>query len=260
MDIPLWRFGEALTVGLISHALLTAFVVVVLITWVAHWMSKTFTRGRLHGSAIAIIIGLLCAYLGGWLSGGNKGLADISLFAGVGLLGGAMFRDFAIVATAFGAQPATLREAGAVGAFSVVFGVVLSFCTGASVAVGFGYTDAVSVATIGAGAATYIVGPVTGTALGASSDVIALSVAAGLVKSILVMVGTPLVARFIGLTTPHAAMIYGGLMGTTSGVAAGLAATDARLVPYGAMTATFYTGVGCLLAPSILYLMVRSLL
>ena len=197
---------------------------------------------------------------GGVVDRGNKGLADISLFAGVGLLGGAMFRDFAIVATAFGAQPATLREAGAVGAFSVVFGVVLSFCTGASVAVGFGYTDAVSVATIGAGAATYIVGPVTGTALGASSDVIALSVAAGLVKSILVMVGTPLVARFIGLTTPHAAMIYGGLMGTTSGVAAGLAATDARLVPYGAMTATFYTGVGCLLAPSILYLMVRSLL
>jgi len=42
-------------------------------------------------------------------------------------------------------------------------------------------------------------------------------------------------------------------MGTTSGVAAGLAATDARLVPYGAMTATFYTGFGCLLAPSVLY-------
>jgi hypothetical protein len=28
-------------------------------------------------------------------------------------------------------------------------------------------------------------------------------------------------------------------------------------VPYGAMTATFYTGVGCLLAPSVLYLVVR---
>jgi malonate transporter MadM subunit len=53
-------------------------------------------------------------------------------------------------------------------------------------------------------------------------------------------------------------MVYGGLMGTTSGVAGGLAATDPKLVPYGAMTATFYTGVGCLLAPSLLFLIVRT--
>jgi len=46
------------------------------------------------------------------------------------------------------------------------------------------------------------------------------------------------------------------LMGTTSGVTAGLAATDPRLVPYGAMTATFYTGLGCLLCPSVLYYLV----
>jgi len=45
-------------------------------------------------------------------------------------------------------------------------------------------------------------------------------------------------------------------MGTNSGVAAGLAATDPKLVPYGVMTATFYTGLGCLMAPSILYLAV----
>jgi malonate transporter MadM subunit len=49
-------------------------------------------------------------------------------------------------------------------------------------------------------------------------------------------------------------MIYGGLMGTTSGVAAGLAATDPKLVPYGALTATFYTGLACLLCPSVYYL------
>jgi malonate transporter MadM subunit len=142
----------------------------------------------------------------------------------------------------------------------VVIGVVLSFVMGALVAVAFGYSDPVAITTIGAGAATYIVGPVTGTALGASSEVIALSVAAGLTKSILVMIGTPLVAKRIGLNNPHSALIYGGLMGTTSGVAAGLAATDPRLVPYGAMTATFYTGVGCLLGPSILYFAVRAIL
>jgi hypothetical protein len=48
-------------------------------------------------------------------------------------------------------------------------------------------------------------------------------------------------------------------MGTTSGVAGGLAATDPELVPYGAMTATFYTGVGCLLVPSVFFLIVRAL-
>jgi len=67
------------------------------------------------------------------------------------------------------------------------------------------------------------------------------------------MVATPLFAKFIGLDNPKSAVAYGGLMGTTSGVAGGLAATDARLVPYGAMSATFYTGLGCLLGPSVFY-------
>ena len=126
-------------------------------------------------------------------------------------------------------------------------------------AVVFGYDDPVAITTIGAGAVTYIVGPVTGEAIGASGEVITLSVAAGLIKSILVMIGTPLVARSIGLDNPQSAMVFGGLMGTTSGVAAGLAATDPKLVPYGAMTATFYTGIGCLLGPSLLFLLVGSI-
>jgi malonate transporter MadM subunit len=96
--------------------------------------------------------------------------------------------------------------------------------------------------------------------LGADSSIVALSVAAGLTKSVLVMVGTRLVAPVIHLDNPRSAMIYGGLMGTTSGVAGGLATTDPKLVPYGAMTATFYTGVGCLLAPSVLYLAVRAII
>jgi malonate transporter MadM subunit len=200
------------------------------------------------------------AWWAGVSTGGSRGLADLPLLVGIGTMGGAMLRDFAIVATAFGADLRTLRKAGLVGALSILIGVVLSFVVGAVVAVLFGYTDPVAVTTIGAGAATYIVGPVTGTALGASSDVIALSVAAGLTKSVLVMVGTPLVAPRIGLNNPHSALIYGGLMGTTSGVAGGLAATDPKLVPYGAMTATFYTGVGCLLSPSLLYLGVRLFL
>ena len=251
---------DTLTTVLTKNSLITSFAFVGILVWVSYWISAKFTRGHIHGSAIAITIGLFLAFVGGTATGGSKGLADFELLAGVGVLGGAMFRDFAIVATAFGADLDELKKAGLVGASSVLIGVVLSFFVGAAVAVAFGFTDPVSISTIGAGAATYIVGPVTGTALGAGSDVIALSVAAGLTKSVLVMVGTPLIAPSIGLNNPHSAMIYGGLMGTTSGVAGGLAATDPKLVPYGAMTATFYTGVGCLLAPSVLYLAVRAII
>ncbi len=244
---------------LIKNGLITAFVFVGILVWLSYEISARLTRGHIHGSAIAIAIGLVLAWIGGSMTGGSQGVADFSLLAGVGIMGGAMFRDFAIVATAFGAELDALKRAGVVGAASVIIGVVLSFAVGAIVAVAFGYTDPVAISTIGAGAATYIVGPVTGTALGADSGVIALSVAAGLTKSVLVMIGTPFVAPKIGLDSPHAALIYGGLMGTTSGVAGGLAATDPKLVPYGAMTATFYTGVGCLLAPSVLFLAVRAI-
>jgi malonate transporter MadM subunit len=243
-----------------ANSLITAFLFVGVLVWISYRVSAVLTRGHIHGSAIAIAAGLGLAWLGGVSTGGSKGLADISLFAGVGIMGGAMFRDFAIVATAFGADMSALKKAGLAGTVSVIVGVVLSFSIGAIVAVLFGYRDPVEVSTIGAGAATYIVGPVTGTALGADSGIIALSVAAGLTKSVLVMIATPFIAPRIGLNNPHSALIYGGLMGTTSGVAGGLAATDPKLVPYGAMTATFYTGVGCLLAPSVLYLVVRALL
>ncbi len=250
---------ESLVNVLTKNALITAFAFVGILVWLSYEISTRLTRGHVHGSAIAIALGLVLAYVGGSITGGSQGLADFTLLSGVGIMGGAMFRDFAIVATAFGAEIEALKRAGVVGAASVLIGVVLSFVVGAIVAVSFGYTDPVAISTIGAGAATYIVGPVTGTALGADSGIIALSVAAGLTKSVLVMIGTPFIAPRIGLDSPHAALIYGGLMGTTSGVAGGLAATDPKLVPYGAMTATFYTGVGCLLAPSVLFLAVRAI-
>ena len=245
---------------LTTNSIITAFIFVGLLTAISYKFSAHFTKGYFHGSAIAIILGLIAAYMGGFITNGDNGIADIGVFSGVGILGGAMFRDFAIVATAFGADLKALKNAGFIAAASVVIGVILSFFVGAFVAIAFGYNDAISITTIGAGAATYIVGPVTGTALSAGSEVIALSVAAGLTKSIIVMVGTPIIASRVGLNNPHSALIYGGLMGTTSGVAAGLAATDPKLVPYGAMTATFYTGVGCLLAPSVLYLIIKAII
>lgn len=241
------------------NGLVTSFALVGLIMWISSIASRKLTFGRVHGSAIAILAGLALAYVGGAFTGGEKGLADVPLFAGIGLMGGAMLRDFAIVATAFEVQPTEARKAGLIGVVSLLLGTVLPFIVGASVARAFGYTDAVSMTTIGAGAVTYIVGPVTGAAIGESSDVVALSIATGLVKAIIVMVGTPLAANFMGLKTPRSAMIFGGLAGTVSGVSAGLAATDRRLVPYGALVATFHTGVGCLLGPSVLFFATRAL-
>ena len=238
-----------------SNGLITGFLIVGVTMWVAYLISNKVTRGLIHGSAIAIILGLILSYIGGVYTGGSKGLADISFLAGIGLLGGSMLRDFAIVATSFGANFDEIKKAGARGTLSLFIGVALSFVVGVIFGVMFGYTDAVSLATIGAGTVTYIVGPVTGAALGASSEVIAISIAAGLVKAVLVMIGTPFVAKWIGLNNPLTAMVYGGLMGTTSGVTGGLAATDPRLVPYGAVTATFYTGLGCLLCPTILFIL-----
>ena len=235
-----------------KYALVVAFALVGVVMLVSYQASRLFTRGRVHGSAIAIFLGLLAAVVVGFTTGGRKGVADLPLLAGIGTMGGAMFRDLAIVATAYGVRIEDLRASGVHGVVSLVVGLFVAFAAGVA-------GDPVALTTLGAGAATYIVGPVTGAALGASSEIIALSIAAGLVKAILVMIATPALARPIGLDNPRAAMIFGGVMGTNSGVIAGLAATDPKLVPYGAMTATFYTGLGCLLGPSVMFFLVQFL-
>ena len=242
---------------LIKNGLIFAFLVTGLIMYLASLMSEKLLNKKIPGPAIAIIAGLAIAYIGGKITGGKNGIADIEIFSGIGILGSAMFRDFTVVSTAMGANFQEIKKTGIIGIVSLITGVIIPFITGAVVAVALGYNDAKSITTIGAGACTFLVGPVTGGAIGASSDAITISIAAGVVKSVLVTILTPIVAKMIGLNNPQSAMVYGGIMGTTSGVAAGLAATDPSLVPYGAMTATFYTGLGCLLCPSILYMLVK---
>ena len=315
-----------LTKLLTKNGLIFAFVIIGITNFIAYKFAG-LSKGRIHGSAVAIFFGLILAYIGG----GAKGLASIPLFAGVGLMGGAMFRDFAIVSTAFGADLREIKKVGVIGVLSLVMGLVISWVAGVIVAYAFGYRDTISIITIAAGVCTFVVGPVTGAALGASSEVIAIGIAAGVVKSVAVMIITPLVAKPLGLTNPQAAMVFGGLMGTTSiitiaagvctfvvgpvtgaalgasseviaigiaagvvksvavmiitplvakplgltnpqaamvfgglmgttsGTAAGMAAVDPKLVPYAAMTATFYTGSGCLTFPSVFYFLTKAI-
>ncbi len=232
-----------------------AFLVVGLLMYASSRLSATFTKGKIPGIAIAIFAGLVLALLGD-----KKGIADISFFSGMAFLGSTMLRDFTIVATALGASFGEIRKNGLAGFLSLALGIFIAFFTGGSIGYAMGFQDAISFTTIGAGACTFIVGPVTGSAIGASSELIAISIATGVIKTVMVTILTPVIAKRIGLTNPHTAMVYGGLIGTTSGVAAGLAATDPKLVPYGALTATFYTGLGCLLCPSLFYFLVRAIL
>ena len=247
------NWQENISQVLTGNGMITAFLFSGIVLFLANQISDKLTRGRIHSSAVAIFLGLAAAYIGGLITGGEKGLADLAVFSGLSFLGGSMLRNFTIVASSYGAKLSEVKKAGPVGFLSLFVGIASSYLMGAVVAIAFGYRDAVSVATIAAGAVTFVVGPVTGQTLGASSTVIALSVAAGLIKTIFIMVLTAFVAKHVGITNPKMAMIYGGLVGSTSGVSTGLAAYNPELVPYGTMIATFYSGFGCLLCPSLLY-------
>lgn len=245
---------------LTENSLVMSFLFIGIVMLAAKWVAGRLLRGRIHASAIAIFAGLVAAYVGGRLTGGGKGIADVAVFSGVGILGSSMMRDFTIISTSFGADLDEFKRCGKSGVIALFFGVFSSFAVGMVVAIAFGYRSPTDVAVIASGAVSFIVGPVTASALGVTSEVVAVSIAAGVVKSIAIMIGTPVVGKAIGLTTPKAAMVYGAMMGSTSGVSAGLAATDETLVPYGAMMATFYLGLGCLLCPTIFYWMCGGIL
>jgi malonate transporter MadM subunit len=243
---------KELTAMLDKNGLVFAFMLVGIVMYLSNIISKRLTNHKIPGAAIAISIGLIIAYFGG-----EKGLASVPAFSGLALLGGAMMRDFAIVSTAMGASFSEIKKTGLIGLFCLLIGTILAFVIGGGIGYAMGYTDAKSFATIGGGACTFIVGPITGGAVGASSEVIAISIAIGVIKSVIVTISTPFLAKRMGIDNPQAAMIFGGIVGSTSGVSAGLAATDMKLVPYGALTATFHTAMGCLLCPSILYFIVN---
>ena len=97
---------------LIANSLITAFVFIGLLMALCYWLGQRLFSGRIHSSALAIGLGLLLAYLGGTITGGNQGLADVSWLTGIGMMGGGMLRDFAIAATASGVQIDEIKRAG----------------------------------------------------------------------------------------------------------------------------------------------------
>lgn len=63
---------EMITEILSKNGLVFAFVVVGVVMWVSYQLSDRLSAGRLHGSAVAIIIGLVLAWLGGLATGGSR--------------------------------------------------------------------------------------------------------------------------------------------------------------------------------------------
>ena len=81
---------ESLNKVINGYGLISGFAIIGVTMAVSYWLSARLTRGRLHGSAIAIFLGLVLSYVGGVATGGQKGLVDVPLMSGIGLLGGAM--------------------------------------------------------------------------------------------------------------------------------------------------------------------------
>ena len=59
-----------------KNGMVASFMVLGLITFIAYKMGG-LTKGRVHGSAIAIFLGLVLAYFGGSVTGGSKGIVNI---------------------------------------------------------------------------------------------------------------------------------------------------------------------------------------
>lgn len=134
----------------INNAFVMSFLFIALGVFVSSVISKYIFKGKLPSSAVAIIVGLIAAYIGGIITGGSNGIADIDVFTGIGILGGSSLRDFAIISTAYGASLSELKRSGLIGAVSLIVGVSFAFVLGTVFAVMFGYTDPVEITTIAA--------------------------------------------------------------------------------------------------------------
>ena len=239
----------------LKNGFVLSFLLVGIMMFITQFISDKILKNKIPGVALAIALGLILASFGG-----KAGIADIPLFSGMALLGGSMLRDFAIVSTAFGASMQEIKKAGWVGVISLFVGVFFNFTVGVIIARLFDYTDPGEIATLASGTCTFIVGPITGNAVGASSEIITLSIAAGVIKVLIVSVVTPLIKNLVGIKTKTSAMVFGGVMGTVSGVSAAMASINPKLVPYGALTATFYTGIAAILCPSVFYPILKWLM
>ena len=58
---------------LIGNGLIAAFLFAGIVVLLSNMISEKLLRGRIHSSAVAIFLGLIAAYIGGAITGGEKG-------------------------------------------------------------------------------------------------------------------------------------------------------------------------------------------
>ena len=76
----MWNLIEQ---GLEHNGLVTAFAFVGVIMWISVVLSKRLTFGRIHGSAIAIVIGLVLAWVGGTIARASSLTFAMTLFMAI---------------------------------------------------------------------------------------------------------------------------------------------------------------------------------
>ena len=113
-----------------AGSIVTGFLFSGVIILFSDFLSKKLTKGRLHPSAIAIFFGLILAYVGGVITGGEKGMADVAAFGGLGILGGSALRDFTIIASSYGASVEEVKKCGWACPISLLVGVTSAFFMG----------------------------------------------------------------------------------------------------------------------------------
>ena len=60
----------------VRNSLVVAFTVIGITIWISYVLADRLTAGRIHGSAIAIALGLIAAYFGGIATGGRAGCSS----------------------------------------------------------------------------------------------------------------------------------------------------------------------------------------
>ena len=120
-----------------KNGMIAGFLVIATIMLIAEQISIRLLHKKIPGSAIAITLGLVLAYYGGTLTGGEKGIADIPFFSGFKMVGGSMFRDFCIVSTALGVSFPVIVQAGKAGIVSLILGLFVSFVVGVFIGISF---------------------------------------------------------------------------------------------------------------------------
>ena len=70
----------------IKNGFVAALLVTGIIMYVSSLASEKLTRKKIPGSAIAIIAGLVLAYAGGVITGGDHGVADVAGLSGFAIL------------------------------------------------------------------------------------------------------------------------------------------------------------------------------